>query len=82
MHPEQQNGEVLIGQMFRADFKMVGWKTKRRGVTAYFMDGKQKGKAIPKSQGFCPVFVQRAEIEAAGVAVPETGPIDHRWIVP
>jgi hypothetical protein len=81
MHPEILSGEILIGQMFKSDFKFVGWKTKRRGMTAYFMVGNKKGQAIPKSQGFCPVFVARAEIEAAGVAIPETGPVDHRWIV-
>jgi hypothetical protein len=76
-HPEILPGEVLIGNMFRSDFKFVGWKTKRRGVTAYLTNG----KPIPKTQGFCPVFVTRAEIEAAGVAIPATGPVDHRWIV-
>lgn len=69
-------GEVSIGNMLRTDFISVGWNTKRPGKTAYFASG----RPIPKSQGFCPVFVQRSEVEVAGVAIPEDGgTIDHRW---
>lgn len=78
-HPEAEAGEVWIGNMFRSDFAAVGWLSKRRGVVAYFMSGKNKGKPIPKAQRFCPVFVSRAEIEQAGVAIPDNGVIDHRW---
>lgn len=74
-HPEATATEVLIGNMWRSDFPKVGWKTKRLGKTAYLTNG----KPIPKSQAFAPVFVQRAEIEAAGVPIPDSGPIDHRW---
>lgn len=75
IHPEARDGEVLIGNMWGVDFAKVGWTTKRRGMVAYFTDG----RPIPKSQAFVPCFVQRSEIEAAGVDIPETGVIDHRW---
>lgn len=75
VHPEAHDGEVWIGNMRRGDFRAVGWTNKRFGKTAYFTDG----TPFPKSQGFGPVFVERAEIEAAGVAIPESGVIDHRW---
>jgi hypothetical protein len=74
-HPEARDGEVLTGNMWRSDFAKVGWKTKRRGKIAYLTDG----RPIPKSQVFVPCFVQRSEIEAAGVDIPEDGVIDHRW---
>lgn len=63
--------------MWRSDFARVGWRTKRLGQTAYHANG----KPIPKSQGFGPVFVQRAEIDAAGALPPSPTPgtINHRW---
>lgn len=75
VHPEALEGEVLIGNMWGSDFPKVGWKTKRAGRIAYLTNG----KPIPKRQAFVPCFVQRAEIEAAGVDIPDEGPIDHRW---
>lgn len=77
IHPEAADDEVWIGNMFRSDFAMVGWTTKRLGKTAYLANG----KPIPKTQGFGPVFVKRAEIEAAGPLPdsPTPGTIDHRW---
>ena len=71
-HPEAREGEVLIGNMFVCDFTAVGWRTKRLGKVAY----ETSGKRIPN---FRPVFVSRFEIEAAGVAIPDSGVIDHKW---
>lgn len=71
-HPEATDEEVCIGNMFAADFRRVGWTTKRLGRKAY----EASGKVIPN---FRPVLVARAEIEAAGVPIPPTGPVDHRW---
>ncbi len=75
VHPEIRPGEILIGNMWGSDFKNVGWISKRRGNVAYFTDG----RPIPRTQAFVPCFVQRSEIEAAGVAIPGTGVIDHNW---
>jgi hypothetical protein len=74
-HPEATVAEVWIGNMFAADFRSVGWRTKRLGKTAYLFNG----DPIPKTQGFRPVFVARSEIEAAGIEITDSGPIDHRW---
>jgi hypothetical protein len=75
-HPELVDGEVWIGNMFKSDYRQVGWATKRLGQTAYLTNG----KPIPKSQGFRPVFASLKEIEAVGAAAsPTPGTIDHRW---
>lgn len=75
-HPEAKEGEVWIGNAFRSDFQFVGWHTRRCGDVAYFANG----TPIPKASSFCPVFVQRAELEAAGVEIPnDGGAVDHRW---
>jgi hypothetical protein len=71
-HPEADADEIWIGNMFAVDFPKVGWETKRMGEVAY----EARGRRIAN---FRPVFVKRAEIEAAGVPIPATGPMDHRW---
>jgi hypothetical protein len=74
-HPEATADEVFIGNIWRSDFSKIGWKTKRLGRIAYASDGRE----IPKHQAFSPVFASREEVEAAGVAIPDTGVIDHCW---
>lgn len=72
IHPEAAAHEILIGNMFAADFRRVGWTTKRLGKVAY----EASGKVI---QNFRPVFVARYEVESAGVEIPDSGAVDHRW---
>lgn len=74
IHPEAEPDEVRIGNMFKCDFRNVGWTTKRLGRVAY---DTLTGEKL--SGGFRPVFVRRAEIEAAGIPIPDVGPIDHMW---
>jgi hypothetical protein len=71
-HPETAAGEVLIGNMFASDFRHVGWQSKRLGKTAYHVSGK-------RMPSFRPVFVTQRELEAAGIEITPTGPLDHRW---
>lgn len=74
-HPEATGEEVCIGNILASDFGPIGWATKRLGrVSLNTFDGKPL-----KGGNMRPVFVSRKEIEAAGVAIPATGPIDHRW---
>jgi hypothetical protein len=72
-HPEADDDEVLIGNMFASDFPNVGWSTKRK-ARSYQLDGKRI-----TTPGFVSVLVKRAEIEAAGVPIPADGVVDHRW---
>jgi hypothetical protein len=72
IHPEATDREVWIGNMFGSDFIHVGWTSKRMGKIAYDVNG----KVIP---GFRPIFVARVEVEASGIAIPASGPLDHRW---
>lgn len=74
VHPEADPNEVHIGNVYGADFQMVGWKTKRLGIRAMGSDGE-----VLKGGNMKPVFVKRAELEAAGVEIPDEGPVDHRW---
>jgi len=73
-HPDALVGEVCIGNVYKVDFPAVGWATKRLGHTAVGTDGERV-----RGGNMRPVLVARAEIEAAGVAIPDEGPIDHRW---
>jgi len=72
-HPEATGDEVLIGNMFSCDFLAVGWRTKRT-AKSFQLDGKRI-----TTRGFVSVLVSRAEIEAAGVAIPPDGVVDNRW---
>lgn len=73
-HPEATADEVHIGNVYSADFARVGWTSKRLGKWAIGSDGKGL-----KGGSMRPVFVSRVEIEAAGVPVPNVGPVGHRW---
>lgn len=69
-HPEIQDGEMFltnVGSYSEMRFAMeddgftaIGWKTKRQGVIAYDIYGKPV-------HGMVPVFVQRKELEKAGI---------------
>ncbi len=70
-HPEAIGDEVLIGNMWLTDFPTVGWKTKRKAAP-YLLNGRRV-----TTPGFVSVLVSRAELEAAGVAIPIAGQIDY-----
>ena len=72
-HPELKKGEVFLTnasdermpaggrcRKWESDWESIGWRTKRRGVTAYDIYGKAFKYAFP-------VFVQRSELVRAGV---------------
>ncbi|MEK7100248.1 MAG: hypothetical protein AAB872_00375 [Patescibacteria group bacterium] len=69
-HPEKRNGEVFLTNvgdhdrefLFLEDdnYQRIGWKTKRKGSVAYDVNGKEV-------YGMKPVFVQRSELEKAGI---------------
>jgi hypothetical protein len=74
VHPEADPDEVWIGNVYKVDFPAIGWETKRLGIKPLDMSGERL-----KGGNMRPVFVKRREIEAAGVPIPEYGPVDHRW---
>ena len=59
-HPETRDGEVFFCNSDDQTFQGIGYKTKRAGNTAYDIHG----KIVPE---IFPVFVQRQELETAGV---------------
>lgn len=65
-HPELYDGEIFLGNFKTKDFFQCGWKTKRMGKIAYCKDGKPLGAASGAS-GYYPVFVQKKELDNAGV---------------
>ena len=74
VHPEQTPDEVWLGNVYRCDFLSIGWGSKRLGKQFLNSYG------LPEAAGgMRPVFVRRAEVEAAGVEIPILGAIDHRW---
>lgn len=76
IHPETGKGEVfltnisddndygmsrMLGNRYgHSDWESIGWKTKRKGSTAYDIYGKL-------ISGMRPVFVQRAELKREGI---------------
>jgi hypothetical protein len=69
-HPELREGEVLLGNFDSSGYQDISrWKTKRKGVTPYDIDGKQV-YVDPDSELF-PVFVKRQELEKAGIPLEE-----------
>ena len=56
-HPEQREGEVFIGNIEPQRMNVVGWTTKRKGDTAYDVNGIAVKELVP-------VFVQESEIRA------------------
>ena len=74
-HPEATADEVHVGNIYAIDFAAIGWTTRRLGKIPRSSTTGEVVKGGPMR----PVFAQRSEIEAAGVAIPVTGPVDHRW---
>jgi hypothetical protein len=61
-HPEIREGEVFLGNMSEDTFRTVGWRTKRRGNVAYYINGE-----IIRNSSSLPVFCQQKErIDRAG----------------
>lgn len=55
-HPERCPNEVFLANFDENGFHVISWNTKRRGQTAYDINGKPV-------QGLFPVFVAKAEYE-------------------
>lgn len=64
-HPELQEGEVFLRNTDSVGFRKIGWKTKRQGRTPYDVYGNVINSPSPN---FFPVFVQRSELEEAGIS--------------
>jgi hypothetical protein len=62
-HPECRAGEVFLTNTDDKDWDDIGWKSKRRGQVAY----DRSGLPVLTSGSFFPVFVQRDELEEAGI---------------
>ena len=59
-HPELRGGEVFLTNMTSENFHRIEWKTKRAGAQAYDIKNRP-------FKGLFPVFVQKSELDAAGV---------------
>ena len=74
-HPELLPGEVFLTNASdskfsrvsllghndtRSSYEMIGWRTKRKGVIAYDINGRRMSKMFP-------VFVQREELIKGGI---------------
>jgi len=63
-HPELRNGEVFFRNMNEAQFELLTWHTKRRGITAY----DEQGRMINYDNWF-PVFVRMSELVNLGMDI-------------
>jgi hypothetical protein len=57
-HPEIKNGEIFFTNASRLQFKLMRWKSKRRGNNAYDGDGKQLNY-----KNWFPIFLAKAELD-------------------
>jgi hypothetical protein len=73
-HPLQRDDEVLLGSMFASDVRHLRWKSARAVTPAIDSDG---NTIAPRT--FVSVLVLRAELKAAGVHIPDRGPVQHLW---
>ena len=53
-HPEIKQGEIFLTNSTLEDYNNIGWKTKRRGIVAYDINGNV-------IKGLFPVFILREE---------------------
>lgn len=56
-HPETRCGEIFLGNFSGESFVEIRWKSKRRGMVAYDIDGR-----TIDSPGFFPVFAETSEL--------------------
>jgi hypothetical protein len=63
LHPEQQKGEVFLGNSKPDVVRYIGWKSKRVGMVAFNWDGKPLANQVP-------VFVSAEELREAGQLKP------------
>jgi len=63
-HPEIMPDEVWITNADIKGVHYIGWRTKRRGLTALDSHGRPLGRRWPNS---FPVFARKSELEQAGV---------------
>ena len=68
-HPECQPGEIYLGNFAPSEARNIGWKTKRAGFLSYYVDGTPF--LHQSAYHIQPYFVQRAELERAGVFLEE-----------
>lgn len=73
IHPELREGEIFltnVGFDFDTEeWRNIGWRTKRMGICAYDVDG----KVLEHTR---PVFVQRKEMEKAGINLKGYSPYE------
>ena len=74
IHPELQEGEVFIGNVKTAIVNDSCWTVKRLGNVAYDING----IPITTERDFFPMFVNRQEMERAGVDPDKTDPYGRR----
>ncbi len=64
-HPELQEGEVFLSNDNLESYKGLVWKIKRKGKVPY----DTSDSVIHGADEYFPVFVQRFELEEAGVDI-------------
>lgn len=63
-HPETKLDEKFLTNANEKSFNSLGWRTKRRGQIAYFINGKPLSEILSDGTQYFPVFVQIQEILA------------------
>lgn len=71
IHPETQQGEVFFVNAHDADFEVMSWTSKRKGLHTY--DG--EGNRIEHDDWF-PVFIQKKELESQELSLMD---LRRKW---
>lgn len=58
-HPELEDGEMFLTNECTGTYPKIGWKSKRKGITAYTING----KVIGIINGMFPIFIQKKEFD-------------------
>lgn len=59
-HPECRTDEIFLSNADEFTFSMISYKTKRKGIISYDINGEEIGDQWP---GSFPVFVNKEEFE-------------------
>lgn len=58
-HPEQQAGEIYMGNTLPSELSQSSWRTRRLGTSAFFANGTPMTKTTLR-----PWFIKESEVEA------------------
>ena len=63
IHPEQTDEEIFLSNDNEKSYKLIQWKSKRKGKVAYDLIPMLKGEKLIPIKGLFPCFVLKSEMD-------------------